>query len=114
MGPIRYFADFTKSERLAVRHAFRGTSQSFDAAGATTKIFGVKGGTRIPGQAGRTGGLDHGLALKSRRPLLSSDSFIAEQRPPAGLQHQSDPEGGARQECECHRPGGLELWLAAR
>ena len=53
--PIRYFADFTKSERLAVRHAFRGTLQSFDAARAATKISGVKGGIGIPGQTGRTG-----------------------------------------------------------
>jgi hypothetical protein len=114
--PIRYFADFTKPERLAVRHAFRGISQSFDAAGAATKIFGVKGGTRIPGQAGRTG-FNHGLVRKSWWPLVSS--FIAGERPPAGLhgealQHQSDPEGGARQERECRRPGGLELGLGAR
>jgi hypothetical protein len=115
--PIRYFADFTKSERLAVRHAFRGTLQSFDAARAATKISGVKGGSRIPGQAGRTGGWKHDLALVSRRHLVLSDSFIAEWRPDIGplgeaLQHQSNPKGGARPERKCHRPGGLELWLA--
>jgi len=117
--PIRYFADFTKSDRTAVRHAFRGTLQSFDAARAATKISGVKGGTGIPGQAGRTGGFNHRLALESRRHLVLSDSFIAEWRPDTGprgeaLQHQSDPKGGARQERECHRPGGLELRLGAR
>jgi hypothetical protein len=115
--PIRYFADFTKAERLAVRHAFRGTLQSFDAARAATKISGVKGGSRIPGQAGRTGGWKHDLALVSRRHLVLSDSFIAEWRPDIGplgeaLQHQSNPKGGARPERKCHRPGGLELWLA--
>jgi hypothetical protein len=116
--PIRYFADFTKSERLAVRHAFRGTLQSFDAARAATKISGMKGGSGIPGQAGRTGGCNRSLALVSRRHWVLSDSFIAEWRSDIGprgeaLQHQSNPKGGARQERECHRPGGLGLWLGA-
>jgi hypothetical protein len=76
----------------------------------------VKGGTAIPGQAGRAGG-NHGLAFEFR--LVLSDSFIAGWRPDTGphgeaLQHQSDPKGGARQERECHRPGGLELWLGAQ
>lgn len=112
--PIRYFADFTKPERLAVRHAFRGTSQAFEAARAATNISGGKGDTGVGGPPTRGSFYNHGLTLKSRRHLVFSDSSNARRGPQTGphgeaLQHHSDPTRGARPARQCQPPGGLEL-----
>src|SRR5262249_3573081 len=46
---IRFFADFAKLERLAVRHEFRRTSLAFDICRAATELCRLKGYTRIYG-----------------------------------------------------------------
>src|SRR5438034_1243387 len=48
---IRFFADFAKLERLAVRHEFRGTPLVFEIARAAKELCRVKGYTRIYGHA---------------------------------------------------------------
>src|SRR5438067_4653544 len=46
---IRFFADFAKLERLAVRHEFRRTSLAFDICRAATELCQLKGYTRLYG-----------------------------------------------------------------
>jgi predicted GNAT family N-acyltransferase len=48
---IRWFANFAKLERLAVRHEFRNTRMSFSIVRAAIELIRRKGYTRIYGQA---------------------------------------------------------------
>ncbi len=48
---IRFFADFAKLERLAVRREFRGTPLVFEIARAAKELCRLKGYTRIYGHA---------------------------------------------------------------
>ncbi len=46
---IRFFAEFAKMERLAVRHEFRRTSLAFDMVRAAKELCRIKGYTKIYG-----------------------------------------------------------------
>ena len=48
---VRYFADFAKIERLAVRSEFRNTRMSFDIVRAAIELIRKKGYRRIYGQS---------------------------------------------------------------
>jgi predicted GNAT family N-acyltransferase len=48
---VRYFADFAKIERLAVRHEFRNTRMSFDIVRAAIELIRKKGYRKIYGQS---------------------------------------------------------------
>jgi len=48
---IRWFANFAKLERLAVRHEFRNTRMSFSIVRAAIELIRRKGYTKVYGQA---------------------------------------------------------------
>ena len=115
---IRFFADFVKLERLAVRQEFRGTTLAFDICRAAMEISRLKGYTRVYGHVQdrvvpfwkRLGG----RALKSMRPLVFSDysytEMLLEMEPhPDALSLETDPYVLIRQEGDWDRPGPLEL-----
>src|SRR5437667_6146930 len=74
---IRFFADFAKLERLAVRHEFRRTPLAFEICRAATELCRLKGYTRLYGHVQerlipfwkRFGG----RPLDPRRPLAFPD-----------------------------------------
>ena len=74
---LRFFADFAKLERLAVRHEFRGTSLALDMCRAAKELSRLKGYTRIYGHVQprlipfwkRLGA----RPMEARRPLVFSD-----------------------------------------
>jgi predicted GNAT family N-acyltransferase len=115
---IRFFADFAKLERLAVRHAFRRTCLAVEICRAAKELSRLKGYTRIYGHVQerviplwkRLGG----RVMQSRRPLAFSDYSYTEmvletERHPDALSLESDPYVLIRPEGEWDRPGPLEI-----
>jgi predicted GNAT family N-acyltransferase len=115
---IRFFADFAKLERLAVRHDFRRSSLAFEICRAATELCRLKGYTRLYGHVQqklipfwkRFGGRE----LENRRPLAFSDYSYTEmvletERHPNALSLESDPYVLIRPEGEWDKPGPLEL-----
>ncbi len=115
---IRFFADFAKLERLAVRHEFRRTPLAFEICRAATELCRLKGYTRLYGHVQeklipfwkRFGG----RPLEPRRPLVFSDYDYTEMvldtnRHPEALSLDSDPYVLIRPEGEWDKPGPLEI-----
>jgi predicted GNAT family N-acyltransferase len=115
---IRFFADFAKLERLAVRHEFRRTPLAFEMVRAGIRLSRIKGYTRIYGHAQdrlvpfwkRFGARPMG----SRRRLVFSDFSYTEMlletdRHPAALSLDSDPYVLIRPEGAWEQPGPLEV-----
>jgi hypothetical protein len=115
---IRFFADFAKLERLAVRHEFRGTPVVFEIARAAKELCRLKGYTRIYGHAlerlipfwKRLGA----RPMEPQRPVVFSDfsyteMLIPTERHPSALSLESDPYVLIRPEGEWEKPGPLEL-----
>jgi predicted GNAT family N-acyltransferase len=115
---IRFFADFAKLERLAVRHEFRRTTLAFDMVRAGIQLSRLKGYTRIYGHAQdrlvpfwkRFGA----RSVKCKRLLVFSDFSYTEmvldtERHPQALSLESDPYVLIRPEGEWDKPGPLEL-----
>jgi predicted GNAT family N-acyltransferase len=97
---IRFFADFAKLERLAIRHEFRRTSLTLEICRAAKELCRLKGYTRLYGHVQerviplwkRLGG----RVIESQRPLVFSDYCYAEMvldtvRHPEALSLDSDP-----------------------
>ncbi len=114
---VRYFADFAKLERLAVRHEFRSSRLSFDIVWAGIKLAHKKGYTRIYGHAqdrlvkfwSRFGA----RPMEPRRPLVFSDfsytEMLLELDPhPDPITLDSDPYEIIRTEGSWHIPGVLD------
>ena len=115
---IRFFAEFAKMERLAVRHEFRRTSLAFDMVRAAKELCRIKGYTKIYGHAQdrlvpfwkRFGA----RTMEPRRPVVFSDfsyteMLIPTDRHPDALSLQSDPYVLIRPEGEWDKPGPLEI-----
>jgi predicted GNAT family N-acyltransferase len=115
---LRFFADFAKLERLAVRHEFRGTSLALEMCRAAKELSRLKGYTRIYGHVQprlipfwkRLGA----RAIQARGPLVFSDfsytEMVVETEPhPHALSLASDPYVLIRPEGAWDHPGPLEL-----
>jgi predicted GNAT family N-acyltransferase len=113
----RFFADFAKLERLAVRREFRRSSLAFDLVRAGIELCRVKGYRKIYGHAQdrlvpfwrRFGA----RPVEPKRPLTFSDfsytEMLLETEPhPDAISLASDPYILIRPEGEWHRPGVLE------
>jgi len=118
---MRFFADFAKLERLAVRPEFRGTSLALDICRAAKELARLKGYTRIYGHVQprlvafwkRLGA----KPMEERGPLVFSDfsytEMLVETEPhPHALSLASDPYVLIRPEGAWDRPGPLELSAA--
>lgn len=114
---IRFFADFAKLERLAVRHEYRRTSLAFEVVRAARELARLKGYTRIYGHAQdrlvpfwkRFGA----RPMEPHRHLVFSDFSYTEMlfetdRHPDALSLTSDPYVLIRPEGAWERPGPLE------
>src|SRR6185503_21185593 len=114
---IRFFADFAKLERVAVKREFRHTRLSFQMARAAIEFCRVKGYRRIYGHAqkrlvnfwSRFGF----KPLSGRQELVFSDydyvEMVAEFDPhPDAITIHSDPYVLIRPEGRWHVPGILE------
>jgi len=113
----RYFGDFVKLERLAVRKAFRKTRISFDVVRAAVAHVRRKGFRRIYGHARE--GLESFWAHFGGKPLGPDRSFVfsdykytemyADYEPlPDAITLESGPYVIVRPEGEWDRPGILE------
>lgn len=114
---IRYFADFAKVERLAVRQEFRSTRLSFQLVRAAIDLCRVKGYRRLYGHAqkrlvpfwGRFGF----KVFEGAQELVFSDFDYIEmvletERHPEAISIGTDPYMIIRPEGRWHRPGVLE------
>jgi predicted GNAT family N-acyltransferase len=114
---IRYFADFAKIERLAVRHEFRNSRLSFSLVRAAIELCRVKGYTRMYGHAqnrlenfwGRFGF----RRFAGGQELVFSDFGYVEmildtERHPHAIAIGGDPYVMIRPEGRWHLPGILE------
>lgn len=114
---VRYFADFAKIERLAVRHEFRNTRVSFLLVWAAIQLARKKGYGRIYGHAqdrlvkfwSRFGA----RPMPSRRPLVFSDfsytEMLLETTPNSSpITLDSDPYVIIRPEGRWHESGALD------
>ena len=115
---IRFFAEFAKLERLAVRQEFRRSCLAVEICRAATELVRLKGYTRIYGHVQervvplwkRLGG----RVMESKRPLVFSDFSYTEmvletERHPEALSLESDPYVLIRPEGEWDKPGPLEI-----
>jgi predicted GNAT family N-acyltransferase len=114
---IRYFADFAKVERLAVRQEYRNTRLSFQLVRAAVDLCRVKGYQRLYGHAQK-----RLIPFWSRfgfkvfdgaQELVFSDFDYVEmvletERHPAAISIGTDPYMIIRPEGRWHRPGVLE------
>jgi predicted GNAT family N-acyltransferase len=113
----RFFADFAKLERLAVRHEYRRTSMAFELVRAGIELCRKKGYRRIYGHAQdrlvpfwrRFGA----KPLHPQRDLIFSDfrytEMLLETEPlPDAITLDADPYVLIRPEGDWHRPGILE------
>lgn len=114
---IRYFADFAKLERLAVRHEYRNSRMSFTIVKAAIELIRKKGYRQIYGQA-----QDRLVKfwchfgfkpLPKRADLVFSDFSYTEIRMelephPDPITIQSDPYVIIRAEGAWHKTGVLE------
>jgi predicted GNAT family N-acyltransferase len=114
---VRFFADFAKLERLAVRHEFRRSVLAFEVVRAGIRLARRKGYTRIYGHAqdrlvpfwSRFGA----RPMSPRRPLKFSDfsyvEMLLEAEPdPQALSLADDPYVLIRPEGHWDTPGPLE------
>ena len=114
---VRFFADFAKLERLAVRREYRRSRLAFEIVHAAIKLSRRKGYTRLYGHAqdrlvpfwSRFGG----QAMKGRRPLKFSgysytEMMMVTERDPEALSLDSDPYVLIRPEGSWDEPGPLE------
>jgi len=113
----RFFADFAKLERLAVRHEFRNTSLSFRTVRAGIELAKKKGYTKIYGHAqDRLVNFWSRFGAKpqpKRCDLVFSDfsytEMLLEAEPhPNPITLQSDPYTIIRSEGTWHREGILD------
>lgn len=114
---IRYFADFAKIERLAVRHEYRKTRVSFNIVWAGIELAKKKGYTRIYGHA-----QDRLVNFWSRfgaKPMIDRSGFVFSdfsytemllevERTHDAISLESDPYVIIRPEGSWDRPGILE------
>ena len=114
---IRYFADFAKIERLAVRKEFRTTRLSFQLVNAAIDLCRMKGYRRLYGHAQKrlvNFWSRFGFHLfAGGRELIFSDfdyvEMVAEIEPhPDAVRIGVDPYKVIRPEGRWHRPGILE------
>ena len=114
---IRYFADFAKIERLAVRKEFRSTRLSFQLVNAAIELCKMKGYRRLYGHAQKrlvNFWSRFGFHLfEGGRELIFSDfdyvEMVAEIEPhPDAVRIGVDPYKVIRPEGRWHRPGILE------
>lgn len=114
---VRFFADFAKLERLAVRHEFRRSRIAFDIVRNGIKVCRQKGYTRIYGHAqdrlvpfwSRFGA----RPMRPHRTLTFSDYSYTEMllvtdRDPEALSLASDPYVLIRLEGRWNEPSPLE------
>lgn len=113
----RFFADFAKLERLAVRHEFRRSPLAFEMVRAGIELCRVKGYCRIYGHAqDRLVPFWRRFGAKPvlpRRELSFSDfsytEMLLETEPhPEAITLDADPYVIIRPEGEWHRPGILD------
>lgn len=118
---VRYFADFAKIERLAVRKEYRSTRLSFQLVRAAIELCRMKGYRRLYGHAqkrlvnfwSRFGFRQ----FEGGRELVFSDfdyvEMVAEIEPhPDAVRIGADPYKLIRPEGRWHRPGVLEVSAA--
>ncbi|MGA3308391.1 MAG: GNAT family N-acetyltransferase [Xanthobacteraceae bacterium] len=114
---IRYFADFAKLERLAVRSGFRGRGVAQQVIRAGIEICRLKGYTRIYGQSERSmveWYEQFGFRVpNAARELVFSDYdyveiVLDEPRHPNAISIETDPYVIIRQEGRWHTRGILE------
>jgi predicted GNAT family N-acyltransferase len=114
----RFFADFCKLERLAVRHEFRNTRLSFNIVNAGIEIARKKGYRLIYGHAQdrlvKFWSHFGAKPLGSNRKLVFSDfsytEMVIELEPhPEPVTIDTDPYVIIRPEGEWHRQGALDV-----
>ncbi|MDE2466012.1 MAG: GNAT family N-acetyltransferase [Alphaproteobacteria bacterium] len=114
---IRYFADFAKLERLAVRHEYRNTKLAFRLARAGSELCRMKGYRRLYGHARkelvRFWNVCGFKPLEGRPMFVFSDESYVElvkDLPPANdaIKIGDDPYVLIRPEGRWHMPGILE------
>lgn len=114
---IRYFADFAKIERLAIRKEFRKTRAAFQLVRAGFKLCGAKGYTKVYGHS-QTRLVNFWSRFGFRVPenarhFVFSDFDYVEivadiPRDPQAVTLQADPYTIIRPEGRWHKPGILE------
>lgn len=115
---LRFFGDFAKMERLAVRKEFRTSRTAFDLVRASVALCREKGFRRIYGHA-REDYLSFwqhfGFKLKENgAPFAFSDHVFVEmvddiEPSPTALSLKDDPYRLIRPEGAWHKPGPLEV-----
>lgn len=120
---IRWFADFAKLERVAVRTEYRGTRATLELVREAFRIAERKGYRKILGHAQARllpfwSRHFKGMPRQSREAFVFSDhdyvEIVAETTPPSdALTIDSDPMILLRPEGEWDRPGVLD-WSTAR
>jgi predicted GNAT family N-acyltransferase len=114
---IRYFADFAKLERLAVRSEFRGRRLAQRVIQAGIEICRLKGYTRIYGQSERSmvewyGQFGFRVPNTARDIVFSNydfvEIFLDEPRHPNAISIETDPYVIIRPEGRWHARGTLE------
>lgn len=120
---IRWFADFAKLERVAVRPEYRGTRATLELVRAAFRIAEKKGYRKILGHAQARllpfwGRHFKGFPRQDRENFIFSDhdyvEIVAETTPPPdALTIDSDPMVLLRPEGEWDRPGVLD-WSTGR
>ena len=120
---IRWFADFAKLERVAVRPEYRGTRATLELVREAFRIAEKKGYRKILGHAQARllpfwGRHFKGFPRQSRETFVFSDhdyvEIVAETTPPAdALTIDSDPMELLRPEGLWDRPGVLD-WSVSR
>ena len=114
---IRYFADFAKIERLAVRAEFRGRRLAQEVIRAAIELCGQKGYTRVYGQSERSMVEWYGQfgfrVPNTARDLVFSDFEFVEivldtPRAPNAISIETDPYVIIRPEGRWHMRGILE------
>jgi len=115
---IRFFADFAKIERLAVRHEYRNTRLSFSIVWAGIELARKKGYRTLYGHAqNRLVNFWSRFGFKpveQGRDIVFSDFAYTEMRAdlephPDPVSIESDPYIIIRPEGEWHKPGVLEV-----
>ena len=114
---IRYFADFAKIERLAVRHEFRHTRLSFQLVRAGIQLCQKKGYRRLYGHAQKR--LVNFWGRFGFKPLEGAEEFVFSDfdyveivaeidKSPEAIKIGDDPYVMIRPEGRWHEPGILE------
>ena len=114
---IRYFADFAKIERLAVRSEFRGRRLAQEVIRAALELCGQKGYTRVYGQSEKSmvdwyGQFGFRVPNTARNLAFSEYDFVEivldRPREPNAITIETDPYVIIRPEGRWHVPGILE------